>query len=112
MEIKAQIPVLAVIENTLPILSPIFAIVVVAGIFTTITGYSWTIGRRFAPDRTTKQRVVVGALMIIGILGGAFIPFSTLVNWISPASGLLGLFIAIYMVIGAIGKVKAKKKNE
>ena len=112
VEIKAQIPVLAVIANTLPALSPVFAIVVVAGIFTTITGYSWTIGRRFAPDRTTKQRAIVGALMIIGILGGAFIPFSILVNWVSPASGLLGLVIGIYMVIGAIAKAKNKKNAQ
>lgn len=110
VDIKAQIPVLAVIENTLPTLSPVFALVVVAGIFTTITGYSWTIGRRFAEDKTTKQRVIVGALIIVGVVGGAFIPFSTLVNWISPASGLLGLVISIYMTIGAIRKERIKKE--
>ena len=111
VEVKAQIPLLAVIDNTLPVLQPVFALVVVAGIFTTITGYSWTIGRRFAKDKTTKQRLIVGGLMIIGILGGAFIPFSTLVNWISPASGLLGLIIAVYMTIGAITKSKTRKKE-
>ena len=112
VEIKAQIPLLAVIENTLPVLSPVFALVVVAGIFTTITGYSWTIGRRFAQDRTTKQRTIVGILIIVGILGGAFIPFSTLVNWISPASGLLGLVIAVYMTIGALRKSKLRKMQK
>lgn len=112
VEIKAQVPLLAVIQNTLPFLQPVFTIVVVAGIFTTITGYSWTIGRRFAPDRTVKQRVVVGVLMIIGILGGAFIPFSILVNWVSPVSGLLGLVIAVYMTICAILKAKKKKADK
>jgi len=47
--------------------------------------------------------------MLVGILGGAFIPFSTLVNWISPASGLLGLIITIYMTIGAFVKKSQKK---
>lgn len=109
VEVEAQVPLLAVVANALPVLQPVFAIVVVLGIFTTITGYSWTIGRRFAHDRTAKQRIIVGVLMLIGILGGAFVPFGTLVNWISPASGLLGLIITVYMGIYAILKARKKK---
>lgn len=109
VEVEAQVPLLAVVANVIPVLQPVFAIIVVAGIFTTITGYSWTIGRRFALDKTKKQRIVVGVLMVIGILGGAFIPFGILVNWISPASGLLGLIITVYMGVCAVLKTRKNK---
>lgn len=111
VEQGAQIPMLAVVEKLIPWLTPIFAIIIVLGIFTTITGYLWTIGRRFAEDKTTKQRIIVSVVAIIGILGGSVIPFSRLVNFFSPLVGVIGFLCFIVMIVHDIKGICQNKKS-
>lgn len=55
--IRAQVPMLAAIQNMLPMLALPFSIIILLGVFTTITGCLWAIGRRFAEDRAKKQAI-------------------------------------------------------
>lgn len=112
VEKGAQVPMLAVIEKLLPALAPVFALVIVVGIFTTITGYLWTIGRRFAEDKTTKQRIIVCIVTVLGIFGGSLIPFSNLVNFFSPLVGLVGFICFIVMIVHDLKGISQNKKAQ
>ncbi|WP_130861400.1 YkvI family membrane protein [Bacilliculturomica massiliensis] len=98
-EVKAQVPMLAAIENILPALALPFSIVILIGVFTTITGYLWAFGRRFAEDKTAKQRIVVLAVAVIGVSVASFIPLNKLVNTIYPLIGVAGLIIFVGILI-------------
>lgn len=110
VEKGAQVPMLAVVEKLIPALTPVFAVIIVLGIFTTITGYLWTIGRRFAEDKTTKQRIIVCIVAVLGIFGGSLIPFSRLVNFFTPLVGLVGFLCFLVMIYHDIRGISENKK--
>lgn len=93
--VKAQVPMLAAIENTLPSFALPFSIIILVGVFTTITGYLWAFGRRFAEDKTKKQRIIVIALSVIGVTVASYIPLSQLVNTIYPLIGIGGMVLFV-----------------
>lgn len=99
VEIKAQVPMLAAIENTLPVLAMPFSVVILIGVFTTITGYLWAFGRRFAEDGTKKQRIVVMVVAVIGVSMASVIPLSRLVNTIYPLIGIAGVILFVGIVL-------------
>lgn len=94
-----QVPILTVLEKNVPILAPAFAIVIILAIFSTITGFLWLIGRRFAPDKSKKQNIIVICLSIFGIFFGSFIPFSTFISMVTPTSGIFGMALFICMLV-------------
>jgi uncharacterized membrane protein YkvI len=96
---KAQVPMLAAIVNTLPSLALPFSVIILIGVFTTITGYLWAFGRRFAEDKTKKQRIIVIVLAVIGVTVASFIPLSKLVNTIYPLIGIAGVILLIGIIV-------------
>ncbi len=107
-ELKAQVPMLAAIQNMLPALALPFSIVILLGVFTTITGYLWAVGRRFAEDRTKKQAVIVIIVAVLGVSVASVIPLSKLVNMIYPLIGAAGIVI----FIGILIKLFSEKENK
>lgn len=97
-----QIPVLTAIQKNLPWLSLPFTIVILCAIFSTVLGFLWLIGRRFAEDKTTKQRIIVICACIFCTVSGSFIPFSKFVSLVYPISGIGGIIIFVFMAIHRI----------
>lgn len=96
--IRAQVPMLAAIQNMLPILALPFSIILL-GVFTTITGCLWAIGRRFAEDRAKKQAIIVVSVAVPGVSVASFISLSKLVNFIYPLTGAAGIVIFVGIII-------------
>ena len=103
-----EVPMLSAITNILPSISVPYMVVLVIAILTTATGFLWVVGRRFADDRTAKQRIIVGIICAIGIIVGAFVPFSKLVNIIYPIEGMAGFVIFIGLIVNMIRKPHSK----
>lgn len=104
----AMVPMLAAIENAMPFITLPYTIVVCIGIFTTIVGYLWVIGRRFGgQDGSLRQRLVVILLTVIGITVGSLIPLDKLVNIIFPIAGYVGIVLFICM-LAAYARMKQK----
>lgn len=103
----AQILTIACVDQVMPIMRLPFTIVIVLGIFTTITGYLWIIGRRFAPDGTAKQRIIVIATTLVGILLGSVLPFGTLINILYPFVGVVGIILFVIILVSS-----SKRRNE
>ena len=112
VESGAQVPNLAVLQNIAPALEPAFAVILILGIFTTITGYLWLLAGRFAKERTLKSTLIIIGLTVLGVFGGAIIPFNTLVNIVYPYSGLFGMVVFIAIIIRDIrGNKKGAAKE-
>jgi uncharacterized membrane protein YkvI len=110
VESGAQIPLLAAVQHMFPQIAWTFAIILVLGIYTTITGYLWTISGRFAEDKSTKSRIIVAALTVAGIFGGSVIPFGQIINILYPTSGLVGCIFIVFIIVKDVKKYLAKKK--
>ena len=99
-EFCPMIPMLSAIENSMPYLALPYTICVCTGIFTTIVGYLWIMGRRFGgADGSTRQRIVVVAMAVFGIVVGSMIPLNQLVNTIFPICSYVGIILMVMMVI-------------
>ena len=109
-----QVPLLAAIQSLAPGIAWSFAIILMLGIYTTITGYIWFVGGRFAPDKTTKSRLIAAALAVVGVFGGYIIPFNAIVNVLYPVTGYAGAILMICMIVKDVKLAKAAKqaKNE
>ncbi len=95
----SQILTIAAVKNVIPVLTLPFTLIIICGIFTTITGYLWLIGRRFAPDKTAKQRIIVIITAIIGIFAGSILPFSNIINFLYPIAGFVGVIMFVLMLV-------------
>jgi len=95
------IPALAAISGLLGNgVGVVYMIVLLAGIFTTITGYLWLLTDRvFGETRNKKSNIFTLVLMIIGVVLGGVIPFSELVNFLWPLSGFAGIIFVIFMIV-------------
>lgn len=111
VETSAQIPLLAAMHNMLPGLSWSFAIILVLGIFTTITGYLWLISGRFAEDKSTRSRIITVAVAVAGVFGGSFIPFGQIINILYPISGLVGCAFIVFIIVKDVKIYSEKKKS-
>ena len=108
----AMVPMLAAIENMAPFLTLTYTVIVCIGIFTTIVGYLWVIGRRFGgKDGTFRQRAIVIALTVIGITVGSMIPLDRLVNAIYPVASYVGLATFICMIVTDIRMSRQRRTD-
>ncbi|MDR0853655.1 MAG: hypothetical protein LBN34_04745 [Clostridiales Family XIII bacterium] len=106
------IPTLAAVTYLLPGISWMFVIILIAGIFTTITGYLWLLTDRvFGSTPTTKSRIFTAVLMIIGVLAGSVLPFSAVVNFLWPISGFVGIILVIFMIVKDIRLATSSKSK-
>ncbi len=110
IETGAQIPLLAAMHNMIPSISWTFAVILVLGIFTTITGYLWLISGRFAEDKSTRARTITAVVAVAGVFGGSFIPFNQIINILYPISGLVGCAFIIFIIAKDV-KLYSQKKS-
>jgi uncharacterized membrane protein YkvI len=87
----AQIPVMVLASQVMPVYGAIFAIIIFMGIFTTVTPLLWTVCARFASEGTARYRWLVVCLTLVGLVGGTLLPFGELINMIYPTVGYAGL---------------------
>jgi uncharacterized membrane protein YkvI len=107
------IPTLAAITHMTPGLTWLFTVVLVAGIFTTITGYLWLLTDRvFGSTPSLYSRIFTAVLMIAGVSVGGILPFSKIINILWPLSGFVGILLGIFMVVKDIRLKVAKGKTD
>ena len=94
-----QVPSLAAVTNMLPSLSWIYLIILVLGIFSTLTGYTWLITDRFTEEGSRKSIVLCVVVVFAGMIAGGFLPFNVILNRIFPVAGLVGMLLTVLIVI-------------
>ena len=105
-----QVPSLAAVSNMLPSIGKIYLVILVLGIFTTLTGYTWLIVDRFAEEGTKKSRIICAAVVLFGMFAGSILTFNAVINVLFPIAGLVGMFLTLLMIIKEI-RIRTGRKG-
>ncbi|PNK59831.1 beta-carotene 15,15'-monooxygenase [Psychrobacter sp. FDAARGOS_221] len=94
--IEYQIPFLQIAQNISPLVGILFSVVLVIAVFTTaVTNLYGCVIRFFdSKKQPAKFRTLTISLVALSLLASLF-PFSTLINVLYPALGLLGMVIMV-----------------
>lgn len=105
-------PAVAAVGSIWPAGSWTYVIIIFMGIFTTYTGFLWSINNIFfeKQEKTKKSRVFVVVLTIFGICLGSVLPFSQLVNILQPLSGVVGVVMIISILVKTIKVWNERRK--
>jgi uncharacterized membrane protein YkvI len=104
----AQVPIMVLASEVMPVYGAVFAIIIFLGIFTTVTPLLWTVCARFAAEGTTRYRFLVIALTFVGLVGGTLFPFGKLINLIYPTVGYAGLLFLACAVLRDTRRVRTR----
>lgn len=107
-----QIPSLAVAANIFPVMASMFAVVLLLGIYTTAVPMLWTAVNRISTDEKTVKYKVSTVVMIIISFFGAQLQFGTMVGFVYPATGYMGLLLIAGMIYTKYFKKSTVEKNE
>ena len=78
-----------------PILSFLFAVIVLCGIFTTGTPMLWSATTRISVEGTRRYRITLTILTVLALIAGQ-LPYGALMNIIYPYTGYIGIaFLAL-----------------
>ena len=75
--------------------------------------FSWktllSLGGAFAPDQSTKQRIIV-VTALVGIFAGSVIPFGTIINVLYPFAGCIGVVLFVIVIVNDFVRWRRGKK--
>lgn len=91
-----DLPMLTIINELNPVLGQLMAVVVYAMIFNTALGMFYALGKRLTAAHPDRFKLVYVVVTVIGF-GLSFIGFSTLVSYVYPVLGYIGLLLIAVM---------------
>lgn len=97
-------PVLSAVDALWPAGSWTYVIIIFLGIFTTTTGFLWVLQEWLFPGqvRTKKTNTFIVVMILAGIFLGSVLPFSALINFLFPISGLVGLILTVCLIVRTV----------
>lgn len=103
-------PTLAVVSNLWPAASWTYVLLCFAGIFTTVSGYLYSVDEMVFKENVTSRnsKIFEIVLIVIGILLGGVLPFSQMINILLPVRGVVGVLLVV-LVFAALLRLKTKE---
>lgn len=93
-----QIPSLVVASKLFPLIGSIFALLLLAGIYTTAVPMLWTACNRIATDESSlKYKITATIIIIISYFGGQ-LQFGRMVGIVYPSTGYMGILLFAGMI--------------
>lgn len=102
---KLEVPALAVADAASPVLTSLFAIVLLLGVYTTAAPMLWTVCNRITPDDSKVFKPLACGLTAAAFVG-ALLPFGQLVGTIYPFTGYFGCLFMVCVVLKQLGITK------
>ncbi len=94
-----DIPTLALVGHYMPpVVAMVFAVILLLGIYTTVTPNLWAVAQSFGEDRS-KSYTIVTIVAVIGVFVVSFFPYGQLLNFIYPFAGYLAYFMIAAMIL-------------
>lgn len=105
------VPTLRLAKDISPVLGALFSVVLLCGIFSTAAPMMWTVCSKLAPVGT-KKSIIIAAVLTAAAFGLGQLPFGTLVGFIYPYTGYLGILLLVCLagqrIRGSIRKSNMK----
>ncbi|PRB66773.1 hypothetical protein [Arthrobacter sp. MYb213] len=101
-------PLVSLGSSISPIIGVLFAIVTFLGIYSTAAPLIWSVADQFSAKSARNYKLISVGLTALALVGGATLPFGTLVGLIYPFAGYFGLFL---MACIAYRQIKNKFTN-
>ncbi len=93
-----QIPSLVVASKLFPLIGSIFALLLLAGIYTTAVPMLWTACNRITTDESsTKYKITASVIILISYFGGQ-LQFGRMVGIVYPSTGYMGILLFAGMI--------------
>ena len=108
----AQVPNLAISGLLGPVVQGIFVVMIILAIYSTACPMMWGFcGKIVRDEKSTKYRICILALTIVGMTASYLFPLGTLINFIYSVSGYVGAAASIGMIISNILHKRAAKNS-
>lgn len=92
-----DIPMLQLVDDINPVLGAIMAVIIFLMIFNTAIGMFYALGKRLSSGHEDKFHMIFFAGCIAGFIV-SFFGFKTLMNYVYPVIGYLGIFMVVVLV--------------
>ena len=99
-----EIPNLVLARTYVPAIAGGFAIIILLGIYSTVTFELWYTVRKFSEEKTKRYYTLTIVLAAIGLFFSGLLPFSTIINWLYSAAYILGVILLIFMAVHMVGR--------
>lgn len=108
----SQIPMLHLAKNIHPALATVFAVIIMAGIYTTAVPLLWNVSSRFTKDGSKNFKILTIVLACIGAFIGLVLPFDKLVNVVYVINGYVGAILLFIMFGRSIIRIVKKSQGK
>lgn len=102
-----EVPALALANGISPILANFFALILILGIYSTAAPMLWSVCNRIAVDSSVRFKLTACVLGTLALFGG-LLPFSQLVGFIYPKTGVIGIGFMLAVLLSPLW-LKRKK---
>lgn len=106
-----QIPMLYLAKDVHPLFSSVFALIIIAGIYSTAVPLLWSVSARFTKENTKSFNLLTLSLATVGFFIGIWLPFDRLVNIVYVINGYFGGILLIIMFYRSINKRLGAKED-
>jgi len=104
-----QIPMLYLANDVHPLFSSVFALIIIAGIYSTAVPLLWSVSARFTKENTNSFKLLTLTLAVVGFFIGIWLPFDKLVNIVYVVNGYFGGILLLIMFYRSINKMLGAK---
>lgn len=105
-----SIPALSLANEIHPVLGNIYAVILLAAMFTTAVPLMWGVVARIAPEKSKIYYISIIVIAVLGFFGGQ-LPFEMLINYVYPLIGWLGFLVLGAIIWRDIKKIKRYKEK-
>ena len=88
-----EIPSLVMATRSLPLAAPLFALFMLSGVYSASVSLLWIAVNRLYTDEKSRQYRITAAIMVVISFFGGHLPFSTMVGYVYPTVGYMGLIL-------------------
>ena len=100
-----EIPMLVLASDLGPWMASGFAVIILAGIYTTAVPLLWTVSSCFYRDKTARYKYLTLGLAAAGTVIGLALPFSQMVNIVYVINGYVGILLLVLMLVKTVMRV-------
>lgn len=109
---QLEVPTLFLSDLISPVISIVFAVILMGGIYSTAAPMMWTSVNRFAPEGTKRNKIVLVAFsVIIMLVVLSPLSYGQLMGIVYPYTGYIGIVFIVCVIVRQAIEAYNKKKD-